>query len=146
MLVAAGSDTRTGPAELLAQSMFRAAAQGRGPLIVDMLLKAGTDFNTGSTTRRLNEKAALYELAENSGADIQMVLLTSGADINAPVGPRCGRTKLQAATQHGNENMAKPLLKETPNTKPAPAETSGRTGLLAPAKEGNSDIVGLLFQ
>ena len=78
--------------------------------------------------------------------DIVILLLSRGADVNAPAGYHRGMTALQGAATAGRPKLAFVLLEAGAEINAAPAVEHGMTALEAAAERGHLDIISLLLK
>lgn len=118
-------------------------------------LAAGTDVNTGVSTRDLNDvpldflsirkyQTPLQMTAGAGYADIVKILLDARADVNAKPAKYSGRTALQAAAEAGDVGIVRSLLSRSADVNAKPAKYSGRTALQAAAEAGHTGIMKTL--
>ena len=140
--------------------------QGYSDLVKGML-DAGADVNTSSrgkstwcqsintssqgwtALQRVNTssrgRTALQRAAEQGYTDTVTLLLSYGADVNAPAADCWGITALEGAALNGNLKIVFILLKAGAEIDPAPGDRYANTALRAAAGHGHLDIVSLLL-
>ncbi|KAK4463763.1 ankyrin repeat-containing domain protein [Cladorrhinum samala] len=115
--------------------------------MLQLLLTTGLDvddrigFESGRTRR-----AAFQQAVENANLPIMDILLTAGADVNAPPALRFGATALQLAAIKGYLGIAKQLMELGADPNAHRAMEFGRTALEGAAEYGRIDMIDFLLK
>ncbi|KAL5608835.1 hypothetical protein FOVSG1_003516 [Fusarium oxysporum f. sp. vasinfectum] len=114
--------------------------------IVGILLDAGAtiDYRHPATATAL-QLACQLPAGEKKKAELIDVLLTRGADINAPPGEDAGRTTMQAAAECGDHDLLKLLLSRGGDPFASASEKNGITIFQAALKSGSVQLVDYVF-
>ncbi|KAK7417660.1 hypothetical protein QQX98_004481 [Neonectria punicea] len=117
--------------------------------MVELLLNAGASPAavdvTGSTA--LQYVLGKDHFDREKSLMIAQLLLSKGADVNAPAGwIRHGMTALQAAARNGDMDIANLFLERGANPNAPCGKKGGRTALQAAAESGNLDLFLLLVE
>ncbi|KAI0533324.1 ankyrin repeat-containing domain protein [Xylaria digitata] len=88
----------------------------------------------------------LQDAVSNGNANLALLLIDSGADINTPAAPGFGGTALQMAATGGFISIARSLLERGGNVNAPPAKYGGRTALEGASERGHLDMIQLLLE
>lgn len=133
------------PAQELGQTALQAAARCGHTRVVRALLEHDNtpkvNFNAMGSGR-----TALQAAAGEGHEEIVKLLVSAGADVNAPPAAEYGRTALQAAAESGHERIVNFLIDAKASVHTDPAPESGRTALQGAAEQGHEPIVRRLLE
>ena len=91
------------------------------------------------------KRTPLQKAAEVGNLKIVQLLMTRGADVNAPPAVRGGATALQLAAIGGYIGIVVVLLDNGANVFASAARMNGRTALEGAAEHGQIDMIKVLF-
>lgn len=98
----------------------------------------------GAFIERMLPRTALQHAVEEENFDLVNILVSAGANVNAPAAMDSGATALQIASIRGSIRMVQYLLNLDADVHAEGAARHGRTALQGAAEHGRKDVVELL--
>lgn len=96
-------------------------------------------------SRSILPRTALQHAVEKENMELVILLVSAGANVNAPAAMDSGATALQIASIQGSIPMVEYLISQGADPHAPGAEKRGRTALEAAAEHGRKDVVELLL-
>ena len=131
--------------EMLAYTPLLLAILVKDISTVELLLDAGADINLPATIETKGGHHCKRPVIREAGRYF-LLLLSKGANVNAPAAAYRGGTALQFAATHGDFKMVYKLLEKKADVNAPGAKFGGRTALEGAAEYGRTGVLGIAIR